>query len=50
MEYLFFDIECCDGNHICSFGYVIINSDFEILEKRDLVINPEKVFKLRGDV
>ena len=50
MKYLFFDIECWDGNHICSFGYVIINSDFEILEKRDLVINPEKVFKLRGDV
>ena len=50
MKYLFFDIECCDGNHMCSFGYVIINSDFEILEKRDLVINPEKVFKPRRDV
>ena len=46
MKYLFFDIECCDGNHICSFGYVIVNNNFEILEKKDLVMNPEKRFKL----
>ena len=46
MKYLFFDIECCDGNHICSFGYVIVNNNFEILEKKDLVMNPEKEFRL----
>lgn len=34
MKYLFFDIECCDGNHMCSFGYVIVNNNFEILEKK----------------
>ena len=49
MKYLFFDIECCDGNHMCSFGYVIVNSNFEILEKKDLVMNPEKEFKLGRD-
>lgn len=49
MKYLFFDIECCDGNHICSFGYVIVNNNFEILEKKDLVMNPEKRFKLGRD-
>lgn len=46
MKYLFFDIECCDGKHICSFGYVIINENFEILEKEDIVINPQWRFKL----
>ena len=46
MKYLFFDIECCDGNHMCSFGYVIVNNNFEILEKKDLVMNPEKEFRL----
>ena len=49
MKYLFFDIECCDGNHMCSFGYVIVNNNFEILEKKDLVMNPEKRFKLGRD-
>lgn len=46
MQYLFFDIECCDGEHICSFGYVIINANFVIVEKKDIVINPEHEFKL----
>lgn len=23
MKYLSFDIECCDGRHICEFGYVV---------------------------
>lgn len=23
MDFVFFDIECCDGNHMFSFGYVI---------------------------
>ena len=46
MRYLFFDIECCDGKHLCSFGYVIIDENFKILEKRDIVINPQWRFKL----
>ena len=49
MKYLFFDIECCDGNHICSFGYVIIDEKFNIIAKKDLVINPEKPFNLGRD-
>lgn len=46
MNFLFFDIECSDGNHICSFGYVMVNNKFEILNKEDIVINPQKKFKL----
>ena len=46
MNYLYFDIECCDGNHICSFGYVIVNEEFKILDKKDILINPEHAFKL----
>ena len=46
MDYLFFDMECADGNRACSFGYVLANEKFEILEKRDLLINPECKFRL----
>lgn len=46
MKYLYFDIECCDGKHMCSFGYVITNESFEILEKEDIVINPQHEFVL----
>lgn len=46
MKYCFFDIECCDGEHLCSFGYVIINANFKIVEKKDIVINPEHKFEL----
>lgn len=28
MRYLAFDIECCDGKHICEFGYVITKDKF----------------------
>ena len=42
MEYIFFDIECAncfngDGK-ICSFGYVITDRFFNILEKEDIVL------------
>ena len=43
---MFFDIECCDGNHICSFGYVITNEKFKILKKEDILINPQMPFRL----
>ena len=46
--YLFFDIEsanCYGGEgHICSFGYVICDSDFNVLEMDDIVMNPEAPF------
>lgn len=52
MNYLFFDIECanCDGGNgkICSFGYVLTDSDFNVLEHKDLLINPKSKFKLNG--
>lgn len=44
MKYVYFDIECAsniDGKaKICSLGYVVTDSSFNILEKDDLVINP----------
>lgn len=46
MKYLFFDIECSDGYHICSFGYVLVDDKFKILEKDDIIINPESKFIL----
>lgn len=46
MNYLFFDIECCDGVHICSFGYVIVDKNFHIIKKEDIIINPQKAFRL----
>lgn len=48
MRYLFFDIECCNGRNICEFGYVITDDKFNILEKKDLTINPEAKFDLTG--
>ena len=52
MNYLFFDIECanCDGGNgkICSFGYVLTDSSFRVLEYEDLIINPKAKFKLSG--
>ena len=48
MKYLFFDIECCDGVHICEFGYVLTNDKFEILDRDFFLINPERKFNLTG--
>lgn len=48
MRYLVFDIECCDGKHICEFGYVIADENFNVLEKDVLLINPEKPFNLKN--
>lgn len=46
--YLFFDIECanCFGGvgKMCSFGYVVVNRDWEILDEDDVVMNPETEF------
>ncbi|MBR4800411.1 MAG: 3'-5' exonuclease [Clostridia bacterium] len=46
MNYLFFDIECSDGRHMCSFGYVLCDADFNVLKKEDILINPEAPFRL----
>ena len=52
MDYIFFDIECanCFGGRgkICSFGYVITDESFNILEKSDILINPHSKFHLHG--
>ncbi|MGN0797805.1 MAG: PolC-type DNA polymerase III [Christensenellales bacterium] len=52
VRYLFFDIECanCFNGHgkICSFGYVITNDNFEILEQKDILINPKTKFHLKN--
>ncbi len=41
---MFFDIECSDGKHMCSFGYVLTDDSLNVLEKRDILINPEAIF------
>lgn len=45
MDYLFFDIESAHGNFskgaMCSFGYVLCNDNYDILEQDDILINPE---------
>ena len=46
MQYLFFDIECSDGYHICSLGYVLVDKNFNLIKKEDIVINPESRFIL----
>lgn len=48
MRYLFFDIECCDGEHICEFGYYITDDKFTKIDKQVIKINPDKPFCLTG--
>ncbi|MBQ7760592.1 MAG: hypothetical protein IJ400_00920 [Clostridia bacterium] len=52
MEYIFFDIECANcfqgKGKICSFGYVITDERFNVLEKNDILINPHSKFHLFG--
>lgn len=49
MNYLFFDIECADGKcAICEFGFVLTDEKFNILKKRNIIIDPECKFKLTG--
>lgn len=48
MKYLIFDLECCDGLHICEFGYVIFDSNFNVVERNCITINPERAIKLSG--
>ena len=50
MKYLFFDIECAGVSknkaRICAFGYCLTDEKFQILEKQDLLINPQSKFHL----
>ncbi len=48
MKYLFIDIECCDGTHICSLGGVLTDQNFHMLDKFDILINPQLRFRLNG--
>jgi hypothetical protein len=48
MKYLFFDCECANcydhEGKICSFGYVITDESFRLLEEKDIIINPNAPF------
>lgn len=48
MNYLFFDIECanCFNNRgkICEFGYVLTDTNFNELERDNIIINPNAKF------
>ena len=47
MRYLFFDIECADGNKaICEFGYVLCDERFAIIQQRNVLMDPECAFHL----
>jgi len=50
MRYLFFDIECAGVSKtaakICAFGYCLTDEQFHILEKEDILINPQGSFRL----
>ncbi len=50
MKYLFFDIECSvvskKAAKICAFGYCLTDERFSILEKEDILINPQGSFHL----
>ena len=48
MKYLSFDIECCDSKHICEFRYVLIDEQFNVLERDCITINPGYKFELPG--
>lgn len=47
-SYIWFDIECAncfDGvGKMCSFGYVVTDEEFNILDEDDVVMNPETEF------
>ena len=50
MNYVFFDIECANCLHgegkICSFGFVKTDMNFNIIKKKDILINPDAKFLL----
>lgn len=47
MNYLFIDIECAnckDGGKLCEFGYVLTDAEFNQLEYKNILINPDADF------
>ena len=49
MRYLFFDIECSDGQRaICEYGYVFTDEKFNVIRKENILMNPECPFHLTG--
>jgi DNA polymerase III, epsilon subunit and related 3''-5'' exonucleases len=46
--YLFFDIECANcfngEGKMCSFGYVVTDGSFNVLDSQDIVMNPQAEF------
>lgn len=48
-RYLFFDIESSIGSngHICEFGYVVADENLNIIEKRNILMNPKGEFSWR---
>lgn len=48
MTYLFFDIECANCfngiGKICSFGYVLCDENFSVIESEDFLMNPDTIF------
>ena len=50
MKLLFFDIECAsvfkNTAKICAFGYCLTDETFRILEKEDILVNPQGGFHL----
>ncbi len=52
MNYLFFDTECAncfDGDgKICEFGYVLTDENYTVIEKDNLIVNPECEFDKKG--
>lgn len=49
---MFFDTECANcfngAGKICSFGYVLTDTDFNVIEKADIVMNPAAPFDVKG--
>ena len=50
MNYVFFDVECANclngEGKICSFGFVKTDEHFNVLKKKDILINPNAKFLL----
>ncbi len=50
MNYVFFDIECANCLHgegkICSFGYVKTDENFNVIKKKDILMDPAAPFLL----
>lgn len=50
MNYLFFDVECANclngEGKICSFGYVLTDDNFNVIKKKDILIDPAAKFLL----